>query len=139
MRVGKRGPYKTMNGKPVMTPEQRKKAKAERDKLRKQMQKTDAAKRCVHQKKEFAKQYLSAPKNGKKGKQTVSQRLSAAQNEKRLLREENKELKKKEAARANKPNIKLNAARAALFNEAWRMLDYLSRHSSRLRSFRDES
>ena len=56
-----------------------------------------------------------------------------------MLRAENKELKKKEAARASKPNIKENAARAALFNEAWRMLDYLSRHSSRLRSFRDVS
>ena len=103
------------------------------------MQRTDAAKRCVQQKKDFAKQCLSAPKNGKGGKQTVSQRLSAAQNEIRLLRAENKELKKKEAARASKPNIKENAARAALFNEAWRMLDYLSRHSSRLRSFRDVS
>ena len=71
VRVGKRGPYKTMKGKPVMTPEQRKKAKAERDKRYKQRQRTEAAKLRAQMNKDFAKLIMSAPMTIKESKLAV--------------------------------------------------------------------
>ena len=65
VRRDKRGPYKTHKGKPVMTAEQRKAAKAARQKRWKEKGKTKAAKRLAQKNKDFAKQYLSAAKAGK--------------------------------------------------------------------------
>ena len=128
-----------MKGKPVMTPEQRKKAKAERDKRYKQRQRTEAAKLRAQKNKDFAKVIISAPRTVKGSKLAVKERLSALQDENRKLRAELKEHTKKKAASSNHGNIKVSKTRAELFNDAWRMLDYLSRHSNRLRSYRDES
>ena len=122
-----------------MTPEQRKKAKAARDRRYMEKKKTEAAQRRAQEKKEFAKLCFSAPKAGKGRKQADREQLITAQQKIKALRADNAELKKKEAARASKPSIQISAARAALFNDAWRVLDYLSRHSNKLRSFRDES
>ena len=65
VRKIERGPYKTHKGKPVMTAEQRKAAKAARQKRWKEKGKTKAAKRLAQKNKDFAKQYLSAAKAGK--------------------------------------------------------------------------
>ena len=77
----RRGHYKTMNGKPVMTPEQRKAAKAERDKRYKQRKRTDAAKLRAQQKQAVAKLIMSVPQTGKGAKQAVNKRLSAIESE----------------------------------------------------------
>ena len=139
VRKIERGPYKTHKGKPVMTPEQRKKAKAARDRRYKEKKKTEAAQRRAQEKKDFAKLCFSAPQTGKGRKQADREQLIAAQQEIKALRADNAELKKKEAARASKPSIQISAARAALFNDAWRMLEYLSRVSNRLTDYEDAS
>ena len=121
-----------------MTPEQRKKAKAERDKRYKQRQRTEAAKLRAQKNKDFAKVIISAPRTVKGSKLAVKERLSALQDENRKLRAELKEHTKKKAASSNQGNVDVSKTRAELFNDAWRMLDCLNRHSNRLRSYKDE-
>ena len=136
----KRGPYKQYAKRPVKTAEQRKKARKAAQRRYKEKQKTDAARNLVQKQKEFAALCFGPQRKSKGRKQpALKEKLSAIEGENKELRAQLKELTKKKEARANKPNIKVSAARAELFNDAWRMLDYLSRQSNRLQNFRDVS
>ena len=89
-------------GKPVMTPEERKAAKAAKQKRWKQKGKTEAARTANKVSKEFAACVLK-PAGNKKPRQLVKEKMAAVHAAVKELRTEIKSLKKGKKAPKPKP------------------------------------